>query len=79
MATVLSVLCIMASDYPTGIFQRFRPLYFCWFGKQNIRVPSYDQERGRRGRDRMVIGFTMPSVYITTTVVSSNTTQAMCT
>jgi hypothetical protein len=38
--------------------QRFRRLYFCWFGKQNIRVPSYDQERGRRGRDRMLIGFT---------------------
>ena len=34
--------------------------------------------RGRRGRDRMVVGF-MQSVPITTNVVSSNPAQAMCT
>ena len=37
----------------------------------------------RRGRDRMVVGFTttlpMEPVFITTYVVSSNPTQARCT
>jgi hypothetical protein len=34
--------------------------------------------RGRRGRDRMVVGFKQ-SVPITTSVVSSNPSQTMCT
>ena len=37
--------------------------------------------RRRRGRDRMVVGFTSPvqSVLLTTNVLSSNPVQARCT
>ena len=41
-------------------------------------MPSHFGEKGRRGRDRMVVGFTTPmqSVPITTDVVSSNPDQS---
>jgi hypothetical protein len=37
------------------------------------------RKRGRRGRDRMIVGFKLPmrSVPITTNIVRSNSTQAM--
>jgi hypothetical protein len=41
-------------------------------------MPSHFGEKGRRGRDRMVVGFITPmqSVPITTDVVSSNPDQS---
>ena len=44
------------------------------FTKVLIPEISYDLNEGRRGRDRMVVGFTlfMQSVHITTKVVSLN-------
>jgi hypothetical protein len=38
-------------------------------------------KRGRRGRDRTVVGLTLPlqSIPFTTRVASSNPAQAMCT
>jgi hypothetical protein len=51
----------------------FKKTSFCiHFNDRNIRLIL--NQRGRRGRDRMVVGFIMPmqSVSITTKVVRSN-------